>query len=124
MTMQHLFTITNIPRQYDIDVAENIIKRREYLTYNGALGTTAANLAYITTPEVSVANNLYISDRSSSLPANRIYQSNYIVFDGIYFTTETDLFEVTDIFLAESETISEILAKAFYFKKMSKSERL
>jgi hypothetical protein len=109
MSITHQFKVSDVPRSWDIDISQNIIKRRESIIYSGALSPAAANLAYITTPLISVENNLSIADRSTSLPANRIFQSNYVLIDNNdQFTVETDNFEVTDVFLDSSETITPL----------------
>lgn len=105
----HEFTVTSINISNNIDTQINIIKRREEIVYRSNVPTSAANIGFVGGEDVSSENNLSVSDRSTSLPANRITQLNYTSISGTKtFNINTDNFVVTDVFTEQTNTINPL----------------
>lgn len=107
-TLVHEFTVDTVNIQTDIDTYTNVIKRREQIIYRSSLPTNSANIAFIGGGVIDSENNLSIADRSTSLPANRIVVQNSTFVSGTKtFTINTENFVVTDVFVTQTETITE-----------------
>lgn len=106
--ISHQFTIQSIsPKTRRVDCSLNITKRREQIFYSSGLGVDTVGIALTSSDPLTSDINVSITDRSSSLSANRVQEIDYTVLDGISsFTIETDTFVVTDIFVAEDNTIT------------------
>lgn len=93
----------------EVDTFVNVIKRREEILYRTSVPPQAANIAHVASSEVSSSSNLSVTDRSTSLQANRVREHEVtIVSDVKTFTIDTENFVVTDEFTTASQTITAI----------------
>lgn len=104
----HKFQVNSVPFQGDTATRVNIKKRRERIIYRTLSNQDNINIAYLIGQEVTPSNNLFISDRSTSLTQNRIPNSQDIEIN----TTQTlslnvNKFLVTDVFTEETATKPE-----------------
>src|SRR5690606_17476601 len=83
-------------------------KRREQIVYRTNVPPESANIAFVSSNEVSSSSNLSITDRSTSLAANRAIQISETTINDSSFTINTENFLLTDIFVEETSTISPI----------------
>jgi hypothetical protein len=103
---------------FNIDVFVNIVKRKEALLYRSSVVGSAANIGYVSGQELSPDVSLSISDRSTSLAANRAIEANYTTITGTkYFSIVTENFVVTDVFVRPTNTITSV--PLFYAHTMS-----
>jgi len=105
----HKFTVSSVAQSFDIDSFVNIIKRREEILYRTVLPSQAAGMAHIAGQEISSDLNLSVTDRSTSLAANRIREGNITtISNSITFTIDTENFVVTDEYTSITSTIDAI----------------
>ena len=102
--LKHKFKVQNVPYTQNTDVTLNIKKRKDNILYTGQSHTGNVNLAFAQTKAINSADNLFISDRSTSLEANRIIDLESDTFTGASFSSEVDTFFLTDIFTEETTT--------------------
>jgi hypothetical protein len=102
------FTVHQVDFSDDIATRVNIKKRRETVVYKTLSSINNINIAYLMGTEVNPSNNLFISDRGTSLPQNRIPSSQDIT---ILTTKSVNLsieqFLITDQFTTETATAPE-----------------
>jgi len=105
----HQFQVSSVPFSTDVATRLNIKKRRETITYRTLSSRDNINIGYLIGHEVEPSNNLFISDRSTSLTQNRIPSSQDIIIET---TTQlflnVDKFLVTDQFTVETPTKPEV----------------
>lgn len=104
----HTFRIGSIVGSTEVDVIINVTKRRERILYRSSVSPNAANVGFVSGDTVSLAENLSIADRSTSIPANRIESADFTVTDASAFSINTDNFVVTDIFTDITNTIASV----------------
>lgn len=94
------FAVTSVPVAVKSDIRLNIFKRREIITHRSNTLQDYINLAYTVNKELSTNENIFISDRSTELAANRIPEDlQPIIFHGKAITLITNKFKATDIFV-------------------------
>jgi hypothetical protein len=102
--LKHSFSITHIPYESKTDCALNIKKRRESIVFSGRTDIDNINLAYIQTEAINSNDNLFVSDHSTRLPANRIDNTDPVIFTGASTSLDVDTFLLTDVFTTETPT--------------------
>lgn len=102
--LKHQFKVSHVPYEARTDTLLNIKKRRESVIYSGTTNTDNVNLAFASTESINSNNNLFISDHSTRLPANRIDNTDPVVFIGNTFTLDVDTFLLTDVFTTQTPT--------------------
>lgn len=106
--LSNSFTVSQINRNYSIDCKLNIVKRIEEIIYKNTLEAGNLNIAFISNNPVISETNLSIIDRSTSLDANREFDTDPVTFTGSNFVIETENFLVTDVFTNPISTVGEI----------------
>lgn len=100
------------------DIRLNITKRKESVLYRTTTTQANINLAYIVNDELNSIENIFISDKSIDLPANKIPEDlQPIVFHGRTITLPVDRFKATDVFIT-SVTQSKV---PLFFKHVLKN---
>jgi hypothetical protein len=109
-SLGHQFTIDEIlGKEFTTDTFVNVVKRREQVIYRTSLEPESANIAFVTSQEISSGTNLSIADRSTSLSANRATVADHTSISGTKtFTISTENFVVTDVFATGTNTISPV----------------
>jgi hypothetical protein len=103
------FTVSEIAKTIDVNTSTNIIKRREEIVYKTKLEPSSSNIALVTSQAISPDKNLSITDRSTSLLANRISQQGYTTLNTVdTFVANTDNILITDIFTAATNTVAAL----------------
>ena len=115
----HQLTVNKVAFSLETDCFVNIQKRREDIKYKTASSSEVVNLAYTQTAQTSSSLNLSVTDRSTSLPENRI---NTQLVDQLIagiggFTIETDQFLVTDVLTDALST--QVTLPLFYVHVLS-----
>lgn len=94
------FGVTQKPVTVESDIRLNIIKRRETVLYKAVSSVDNINLAYVVNDALNSQENVFISDKSTELSANRIPEDlQPIVFHGKTITLTVDKFKATDVFV-------------------------
>lgn len=110
----HTFTVNSIDSTTDIDTFTNVIKRRERIVYRASLSPQSVNVAFLDTEDLSSENNLSITDRSTSLAANRVVEQSYnTISNSKTITVDSERFVVSDVFTEETETVA---AQPLFYK--------
>ena len=81
------FAITNVPREAEVDTRQLIKKDIPHVRFSDSVGDDHVNIAYVFVPEIDLADNISIIDRSKLLPENFISES--ITGIDIAFTSAT-----------------------------------
>lgn len=111
-TLKHKFKVQKVSYTADTDTTLNIKKRKDQIIYSGQTNRENVNLSFAQGSEINTANNLFVSDRSTFLEANRIVDLEADIFNGASFSSEIDTFLLTDIFT--EETITQPAKPLFY----------
>lgn len=106
--LSHSFSISQINRVYPIDCKLNIVKRIEEILYRSNFDSENVNIAFLSNDPVTSETNLSIVDRSTSLEANREFDTDPVSFVGSSFLIETENFLVTDVFTDPINSVGEI----------------
>jgi hypothetical protein len=96
-SLQHQFEISTVPFTASVDVFENIRKRKERIVYSAQTQPDNINLAFLDVKAVNSDRNMFLSDRSGSIPANKIQVTDPITFTSTSYSIETNSFLLTDI---------------------------
>jgi hypothetical protein len=92
-----------------VDTFLNIIKRREDIKYRAYVPDYAANIGYVRTAELTASRCISISDRSTSLAANRVQVAGYTTITGeITFDTDTSELLITDVYVTPQNTVQTV----------------
>ncbi len=102
--LKHEFKVSHVPFEARVDTLLNIKKRRENVVYSCRTVQDNVNMAFVSTKSINSNDNLFISDHSTRLPANRIDNTDPVVFTGNTFTLDVDTFLLTDIFTTPTPT--------------------
>jgi len=97
-------TVNSVSTTVDVATRVNIHKRREQVVYKTLSNQDNVNIEYLIGERSSPENNLYISDRSTSLVQNRDPVSTVTVDITGGLTLNVDKFLVTDIFTTDTPT--------------------
>ncbi|MHA2068602.1 MAG: hypothetical protein ACXABY_29925, partial [Candidatus Thorarchaeota archaeon] len=99
----------NVPFSRDTHTRVNI-KKRHIKVYRKTLTTDAnANISYLEAARCTPPKNLFIADRSRSLPENAFFgDEDYVLLSSRVFTTRAKRFLVTDVFVTETATQQSI----------------
>ncbi len=112
--LRHAFTIPEITLDRNFDTRLNVRKRREHFYYVSRTDEDNVNLAYVTSQLVNSDINVAISDKSATLPANRILENIPVRrFFGHSWTLDVDKFKITNVF---SSTAGSGLSAPLFYK--------
>lgn len=100
----HSFEISKVSFESDTDAILNLRKRKERVVYSAQTAPSNINMAFVQSQEVNSDDNLFLSDHSTELAANRIDNTDPVVFTGASFTIEVNTFLLTDEFTVATAT--------------------
>lgn len=101
----HKFTVNEVPFQEDSNTRINIKKRRERVVYRSSSNEDNINMSFLVGESIKPTNNLFISDRSTSLVQNRIPGAGEINTQiTAKITLNVDQFLATDVFTVPTPT--------------------
>ena len=94
------FGVTQVPITVNSDIRFNITKRKETILYKTITDIDNINLAYLVNNKLNSQKNVFISDKSTGLSANRIPENlEPTITYSKTVTLPVDKFKVTDIFI-------------------------
>lgn len=102
--LKHQVNVSHVPYEARTDTALNIKKRKESIIYSGQTDIDNINLAFVQTEAINSNDNLFISDHSTRLPANRIDNTDPVIFTSASHSLDVDTFLLTDIFTTQTPT--------------------
>jgi len=121
-SLSHSFEISSVEKTIDTDCFLNITKRRGIPLFRESVSSSKANIAYVAGTAVEVANNLSISDRSTSLFPNREFEPEYrTISSDNNFEIHTLNFLVTDVF---TDSLSTREGTPLFFKHVISTDRV
>ena len=101
----HKFKVSQVPFSAEVPCRVNVKKRREKVVYRALSDNDNINIEYLIGNTISPDDNVYISDRSTSLVQNRVPSADDITTETTSsFTLNVDQFLVTDIFTSPTPT--------------------
>jgi hypothetical protein len=110
----HLVRVTGISGTWDIDTRQNVKKRFELFRFNQSIPDGDVNITYAAAEPVYADNNLFLSDKSTSINEN---SPNFLieeqVFYGFTYNTFFKNFLLTDVFTSATTTRP---AEPLYFR--------
>lgn len=116
----HRVTVTGIPGIGFVDTRQNVKKRLEIFRFNNDIPDGDINITYAASSPVNAKNNLFISDKSTSINEN---SPNFLVeeqtFNGTTFSTFFKNFLLTDVFTPATTTRE---ATPLYFRHILDAE--
>lgn len=99
-TLINQFGVTQVPITVNSDIRFNITKRKETVLYKTLTDIDTINLAYVVNNKLNSEKNVFISDKSTGLSANRIPENiQPTIIYSKTITLPVDKFKVTDIFI-------------------------
>ena len=111
--LSNSFRVKEVQVTKNFDVRLNIKKYREFILFKTSTIQDNINLAYTISKEVNSINNIYISDKSTALAANRIPDEIPITtFTAKTYTISNKKFKITDVFT--TATVSQEATPLFY----------
>src|SRR5688572_29051560 len=116
----HKFKVAKVSGQNDTDVFQNIRKRKERIVYSGQTTPENINLAYLEAQTVDSDHNLFVSDRSGSIPGNRVQVTDPATFSATSYLTETSAFLLTDEFTVATPSLG---ATPLFYKHLIPTSR-
>jgi hypothetical protein len=116
----HSFVVNQISISKRFDTYLNIQKRKENILFRSSSSAENANLSFVQSEDLSSNKNLTINDRSFSVLPNRFITSieDQIMEEVSGFTSETNLFLITDKFTVDISTQEQI--PLFYRHQLSR----
>lgn len=103
------FKVNAVPVTVDVPTRVNVKKRRERIKFTTLSNRDNINLSYLIGQELNPSDNLFISDKSTSLIQNRIPSSNVIYTETTsILNLSVDKFLVTNQFTTETPTKPEV----------------
>ena len=112
-TLNLTVNVNQVPFERTLDTRVNIRKRREQITYQTITNSNQVNISYVAAPPVVPDINLHITDKSTSVPANRPQSSEDVsLFTGSTTTAATSDILITDTFTTAANTI---ITKPLFF---------
>lgn len=97
--------VASVPVTVDSPTRINVKKRRERVVYRTLSNRDNINISYLIGEATTPSNNLFISDRSTSLNQNRILSTNTVTTTTTStLTSSVDKFLVTNVFTTETPT--------------------
>lgn len=106
--VKHQVTVDSVPITIDTPTRVNIKKRRERVVYRTLSNRDNINISYLIGQDTVPSNNLFVSDRSTSITQNRIPSvENLQIKTTGSLTLGVDKFLVTSKFTVETPTRPE-----------------
>jgi hypothetical protein len=111
------FTVNSVAFSDQISTRLNIKKRRERINYRTLSNRDNINIAYVTNKPVIPTNNLFISDKSTSLVQNRLsVDQNITISTTKTISSSVEKLLITDVFSSDEPTQPQ--TPLFYFHKL------